>query len=239
MSEHEVLISLQDVSLTYSIRTGTFKRFRYTPFKNISFDLHRGETVGIIGRNGAGKSSILRLIAGILAPDQGKVLNHGARVSLLSLGVGFVPYLSGRENAMLSGMLLGLRKKEIAKKMENIISFSGLECFIDQPLHTYSTGMRTRLAFSVAIQVDSDVLLIDEVLGVGDEEFRLKSTAEMKKLIQSDKTVVLVSHNLPTVKELCSSLVWIEEGNAQYISDVNKGISLYHSCLTNKATKNN
>lgn len=217
MSGHETLISLQNVSLSYPVRAGMFKWEKYTPLKDISFELRRGETVGIIGRNGAGKSSLLRLIAGILEPDGGCIVNHGARVSLLSLGVGFVPHLTGRQNAMLSGMLLGLYRNEIARKMDAIIEFSGLEQFIDQPLHTYSSGMRARLGFTVAIQVDPDVLLIDEVLGVGDEEFRTKSTTEMKRLIKSDKTIVLVSHNIPTVRELCDRLVWIENGNVKQI----------------------
>ncbi|MBI5006888.1 MAG: ABC transporter ATP-binding protein [Nitrosomonadales bacterium] len=217
MTAHETLITLQNVSLSYTVRAGMFKWSKHTPLKDISFDLHRGETVGIIGRNGAGKSTLLRLIAGILEADGGSIVNHGARVSLLSLGVGFVPHLTGRQNAMLSGMLLGLHKDEIAQKMGAIIEFSGLGPFIDQPLHTYSSGMRARLGFTVAIQVDPDVLLIDEVLGVGDEEFRTKSTAEMKRLIKSDKTVVLVSHNIPTVRELCDRLVWIENGQVKQI----------------------
>lgn len=227
MPVHEVLISLQNVSMSYTVRAGMFKWSKYTPFNNITFDLHRGETVGIIGRNGAGKSTLLRLIAGIHEPDVGRIVNHGARVSLLSLGVGFVPHLSGRNNAMLSGMLLGLRKKEIEQKLDAIIEFSGLGKFIDQPLRTYSSGMRARLGFSVAVQVDPDVLLIDEVLGVGDEEFRTKSTAEMKRLIKSDKTVVLVSHNLSTVRELCDRLVWIEDGHVKQIDTTGSVLENY------------
>jgi lipopolysaccharide transport system ATP-binding protein len=227
MSEHEILISLENVSLSYPVRTGLFKWSKYTPLNGISFDLHRGETVGIIGRNGAGKSSLLRMIAGIIEPDSGRVVNHGARVSLLSLGVGFVPHLSGRENAMLSGMLLGLRKKEIAQRMDAIIEFSGLKRFIDQPLRTYSSGMRARLGFSVAIQVDPDVLLIDEVLGVGDEEFRTKSSAELKKLIRSNKTVALVSHNLQTLRELCDRLVWVENGKVIQQGGVEETLASY------------
>jgi lipopolysaccharide transport system ATP-binding protein len=229
MSAHEVLISLQNVSMSYTIRASMFRWAKYTPLKDISFDLHRGETIGVIGRNGAGKSTLLRLIAGILEPDGGRIVNYGARVSLLSLGVGFVPHLSGRQNAMLSGMLLGLRRGEISQRLDAIIDFSGLGQFIDQPLHTYSSGMRARLGFSVAIQVDPDVLLIDEVLGVGDEEFRTKSTAEMKRLIKSDKTVVLVSHNLSTVRELCDRLVWIENGHVSQTSSTEEVLAHYAS----------
>lgn len=227
MSAHEILISLQNVSMSYTVRAGMFKWAKHTPLNGISFDIHRGETIGVIGRNGVGKSTLLRLIAGILEPDDGRIVNHGARVSLLSLGVGFVPHLSGRENAMLSGMLLGLRRSEIARRLDAIRNFSGLGSFFDQPLHTYSSGMRARLGFSVAIQVDPDVLLIDEVLGVGDEEFRTKSTAEMKQMIKSDKTVVLVSHNLATVSEMCDRLVWIEGGRIRQVGSTAEILAQY------------
>lgn len=227
MTAQEVVISLQNVSITYVIRAGVFKWSRYTPLNDISFDLYHGETVGIIGRNGAGKTTLLKIIAGILEPDKGHVANNGARVSLLSLGVGFVPHLSGRQNAVLSGILLGLRTSEIEQKLDAIVEFSGLGQFIDQPLHTYSSGMRARLGFSVAIQVDPNVLLVDEVLGVGDEEFRVKSTLEMKRLIRSDKTVVLVSHNQHTVRELCDRLIWIENGNIRQIGPTTEVLPNY------------
>lgn len=227
MSNKEILIEVRHVTLSYGIRSGSFRQSFHTPLSGISFDLYRGETIGIIGRNGSGKSTLLRLIAGILEPDQGEIVNHGARVSLLSLGVGFVPHLSGKQNAMLSGMLLGLRKKEIAAKLEAITEFSGLGQFIDQPLHTYSSGMRARLGFSVAIQVDPDVLLIDEVLGVGDEEFRVKSTQEIRRMIRSDKTVVLVSHNLGVVRELSDRVIWIENGVIEQSSETAAVLSQY------------
>jgi lipopolysaccharide transport system ATP-binding protein len=212
MSAHEVLISLKNVSISYNVSAGFLRWEKYTPLRNISFDVHSGETVGVVGRNGAGKSTLLRLIAGIVEPDKGQVLNRGVRVSLLSLGVGFISHLTGRQNAILSGMLLGLRMKDVKQKLDAIIEFSGLEKFIDQPLHTYSTGMRARLGFSVAIQINPDVLLIDEVLGVGDEEFRGKSNAEIRRLFNADKTVIIVSHNLQTLKDLCEKLIWIEDG---------------------------
>lgn len=212
MANKDVLISVQDVTVSYPIKKGYLKWDKYTPLKNISFDLHRGETLGIIGRNGAGKSTLLRMIAGIIEPDAGKIINHGARVSLLALGVGFMPFLTGRENAMLSGMLLGMRRREILKRMDAIIEFSGLGDFIDQPLRTYSSGMTARLGFSVSIQATPDALLIDEVLGVGDEDFRKKSTEEMKRLIRSDTAIILVSHSIPVINELCDRAILIDQG---------------------------
>jgi lipopolysaccharide transport system ATP-binding protein len=212
MANKDVLVSVQDVTVSYPIKKGYLKWGKYTPLKNISFDLHRGETLGIIGRNGAGKSTLLRMIAGIIEPDAGKIVNHGARVSLLALGVGFMPFLTGRENAMLSGMLLGMRRREILNCMDAIIEFSGLGEFIDQPLRTYSSGMTARLGFSVSIQATPDALLIDEVLGVGDEDFRKKSTEEMKRLIRSDTAIILVSHSIPVINELCNRAILIDQG---------------------------
>lgn len=232
MYEHEILISLKNVGMSYAVKKGLFKWSKHTPLEDISFDLHRGETVGIIGRNGSGKSTLLRLIAGIFKPDNGRIINHDARISLLSLGLGFVPHLTGRQNAILSGILMGLHINEITRKMDMIIEFSDLGDFFDQPLQTYSSGMRARLAFSVAIQVDPDVLLIDEVLGVGDQEFRTKSTAEMKRLIKSDKTVVLVSHTLAVLKELCQRLVWIDEGFVRSIGPTESVLKDYVSAQT-------
>jgi lipopolysaccharide transport system ATP-binding protein len=212
MANKDVLVSVQDVTVSYPIKKGYLKWGKYTPLKNISFDLHRGETLGIIGRNGAGKSTLLRMIAGIIEPDAGKIVNYDARVSLLALGVGFMPFLTGRENAMLSGMLLGMRRREILKRMGAIIEFSGLGEFIDQPLRTYSSGMIARLGFSVSIQATPDALLIDEVLGVGDEDFRKKSTEEMKRLIRSDTAIILVSHSIPVINELCNRAILIDQG---------------------------
>jgi lipopolysaccharide transport system ATP-binding protein len=212
MDGKDVLISVRDVTVSYPIKTSYLRWNKYTPLKNISFDLHRGETLGIIGRNGAGKSTLLRMIAGIIEPDAGKIINHGARVSLLALGVGFMPHLTGRENAILSGLLLGMRKRDILKSMGAIIEFSGLGDFIDQPLRTYSSGMNARLGFSVAIQATPDALLIDEVLGVGDEDFRKKSTEEMKRLIRSDTAIILVSHSIPVINEFCDRAILIDHG---------------------------
>jgi lipopolysaccharide transport system ATP-binding protein len=174
--------------------------------------LHHGETLAVIGRNGVGKSTLLRLLAGIIQPDRGEMISRGLRASLIPLQLGFVDYLTGRENIMLSGMLMGLRKKEVKAKMEEIIAFSELGEFIEQPINTYSSGMRARLGFSIAIQADPDILLLDEVFSVGDAEFNQKSTSVMREKIRSDKTVVLVSHNPATIRQLCQRAVWIEEG---------------------------
>jgi lipopolysaccharide transport system ATP-binding protein len=227
MTTGEIIISLENVSISYAIKKGVLKWSKFTPLKSISFDLHRGETVGIIGCNGAGKSTLLRAIAGIIEPNEGVIRNFGARVSLLSLGVGFMPNLSGRENAMLSGMLLGMSRKEITNRIGAIMEFAELGDFFDQPLRTYSTGMRARLGFATAIQVNPDVLLVDEVLGVGDEKFRAKSSSEMKKLIKSDKTVILASHIISTIKDLCDRVVWIENGLVRHVGEAHATLDLY------------
>jgi len=206
------VLSLDHVGVAYWRRSGMFQRQQFWALKDVSFDLYHGETLGVIGRNGAGKSTLLRLLAGIIAPDKGTIAGNGQQPSLLSLQVGFVPHLSGRENAILSGMMLGMRRCEIEREMDEIISFSELDDFIDQPVRTYSVGMRARLGFAVSFRVDPDILLLDEILGVGDAEFRIKSTAAMREKICSDKTIVLVSHNDAVIQQLCDRAVWIENG---------------------------
>ncbi len=227
MRERQLAIGVNSVSLSYLVRSGFLKWSRYYPLRNISFDIFRGETLGVIGRNGVGKSSLLRMIAGIVEPDAGEVVNCGVSVSLQALGVGFVPHLTGRENAILSGMLMGFSKREMESKMGAIIEFSGIEDFIDQPLRVYSAGMKARIGFATAIQADPDVLLIDEVLGVGDDEFRVKSLGMMKNIIRSDKTVVLVSHQINIIKELCDRVVWIEDGLVRFVGETQEALAQY------------
>lgn len=206
------VLSLKNVGVSYPQKAGFLKKSQYWALKDVSFDLYHGETLGIIGRNGAGKSTLLRLIADILAPDRGEIVRNNVHASLLSLAVGFVPHLTGRQNAILSGLLLGMRRRQLDAKMDEIIAFAELGEFFDQPVRTYSTGMRARLGFSVAIQADQDLMLVDEVLGVGDEEFKRKSSAALKNKILSDKSVIIVSHSAPTMKELCDRVLWIEDG---------------------------
>ncbi len=230
------ILSLHHVGLYYSRRVGILKRTRHWALRDVSFDLRAGETLGIIGKNGVGKSTLLRILAGIIEPNAGKMIIHrpGLRISLISIGAGFVPYLSGRENAILSGMLMGSTKKEILSRMDDILDFSELNGFFDQPVNTYSTGMRARLGFSVAYHIDPDVILLDEVLGVGDEAFRVKSTSAMKERIKSDKTVVLVSHSVPLIREICDRLVWIEKGQTQAQGNVSEVLDAYLKSIISK-----
>lgn len=187
----------------------------------------------MIGRNGMGKSTLLKVLAGIIAPDTGRMILHRPelRISLISLQAGFVPYLSGRENAILGGMLLGATKGEILSRMDDIMDFSELDGFFDEPVNTYSTGMRARLGFSVAFHVDPDVILLDEVLGVGDEVFLKKSTAAMEERIKSDKTVVLVSHNVPLLRDVCNRVVWIENGRSKAQGKVSEVLEAYSKSI--------
>ena len=175
------------------------------------------------------------MLAGILRPDRGELINHGVQAALLSLQIGFVPYLTGRQNALLSGMLIGLHRKEVIEKMADIQAFSELGEFFDQPISTYSSGMKARLGFSVAFQLDPDVLLIDEVLGVGDSDFRRKSSAVMHDKIRSDKTIVLVSHSAETIRQLCDRAVWIEAGVTRAYGDTPDVLSCYEEQLSYQA----
>ena len=221
------VISLLNAGVASSHRNGFMKKSNYWALKDISCDLHHGETLGVIGRNGAGKSSLLKLMTGIIEPSCGTVKRHTSRVAMLSLQVGFLPNLTGRDNAFLSGLLLGLEKKEITRHMDKIIEFSELDEFIDQPLRSYSTGMRARLGFAVALQADPDVLLIDEILGVGDRDFKLKSSQALKERIESDRTVVLVSHQPETIRSLCDRALWIENRVSRMTGPVDEVLAAY------------
>ncbi|RME60798.1 ABC transporter ATP-binding protein [Candidatus Parcubacteria bacterium] len=207
-----LLISLKNVAVAYPRRVGFFRVERYWALKNISFDLYGGETLGVIGRNGVGKSTLLRIMAGIIEPDKGEVIINNVTVSLLSLQAGFIGHLTGRENAVLSGMMLGLEKKEILSRISEIQDYSGIGDFFDQPVHVYSTGMKSRLGFSIAINIAPDVILLDEVLGVGDVDFKAKSAKLLQERMRSNETFVLVSHNVNRLRELCDRVVWIEDG---------------------------
>ena len=186
---------------------------RFVAVKGISFYVREGEILGIIGKNGSGKSTTLNALAGIFSPDSGSIDLNGHSISLLSIGVGFIREMTGRENITLSGMLLGFSEEFIRSKMDEIIEFAGLGKFIDMPVRTYSSGMYSKLAFSITAVLETDIMLIDEVLSVGDEKFKKKSYEKMKNLISNrERTVVIVSHSLDTIADLCDKVMWMHEG---------------------------
>ena len=180
--------------------------------RGISFDIEKGDILGIVGKNGSGKSTLLKLITKIIYPDSGNIKINGKVSSLIELGAGFHPDMTGRENIYINASIYGLTKKEIDSKLDTIIKFSELEEFIDSPIRTYSSGMYMRLAFSVAINVEAEILLIDEILSVGDANFQAKCFRKMQELKNSGITIVIVSHDLHTMEKLCNKVIWIESG---------------------------
>ena len=180
--------------------------------KGINLNIKKGEAVALIGVNGSGKSTLLKLMTKIIYPNEGKIITHGKLTSLLELGAGFHPDFSGRENIYFNASIFGLNKKQINERIEQIIEFSELEKYIDNPVRTYSSGMFMRLAFAVAINVDADILLVDEILSVGDQHFQEKCLNKMKELKTEGKTMVFVTHNLESAKELCDRTVWLHQG---------------------------
>ena len=188
------------------------KREEFVALKDINVKIKKGETVGLIGVNGSGKSTLLKLMTKIIYPTTGKVITHGKLTSLLELGAGFHQDFTGKENIYFNAAIFGLTKEEIDKRLEDIIEFSELGEFIDNPVRTYSSGMYMRLAFSIAINVDAEILLIDEILAVGDQHFQEKCFKKLEELKNSDKTIVIVSHSLEQIENLCTRAIWIYEG---------------------------
>lgn len=211
--EKPELLALKNVGLTYRNRAWGMKRFEYQALKDVTFSIKHGETLGVLGRNGCGKSSLLRILSGIIQPTEGRVeCEPGASRMLLTLGLGFNGDLSGRDNAVLSSMLQGHSKKEALAHLDAIGEFSELGSFFERQVKTYSSGMRARLGFSTAIHTNVDLLLIDETLSVGDSHFKHKAQEAMMKKINSDQTVVFVSHSADQIDKVCSRAIWIEEG---------------------------
>jgi lipopolysaccharide transport system ATP-binding protein len=207
------MLEMKEVSLNYRSSRASFDHGVHHVLDRVSFRLYEGETLGIIGRNGVGKTTMLRVMAGILAPTSGKVtIRPGVTTSLLTLGLGFLPDLSGRDNALLSAMLQGATKKQAISYLDEIKGFSELGESFDQPVKTYSSGMRSRLGFTTAMLTHVDILLIDEVLSVGDAHFRAKAEAAMKERVGGNQTVVLVSHNNNQIKAMCDRAIWIDDG---------------------------
>lgn len=201
---------------------------RFVAVKGISFYVREGEILGIIGKNGSGKSTTLNALAGIFSPDSGSIDLNGHSISLLSIGVGFIREMTGRENITLSGMLLGFTEEQIKAKEQEIIDFAEIGEFIDMPVRTYSSGMYSKLAFSITAILETDIMLIDEVLSVGDQKFKKKSYEKMKSLISNkDRTVVIVSHSIETLKQLCDTVMWMHEGQIKRIGDPNEVLDEY------------
>lgn len=200
----------------------------FEALKGVSFEIEEGKILGIIGKNGSGKSTMLRAIAGIFSPDKGTINLHGNSISLLSIGVGFNRKLSGYENIYLSGMLLGFSEEQIKEKEKEIIDFADIGDFIYKPVKTYSSGMYSKLAFAITAILETDIMLIDEVLSVGDAKFKEKSYNKMKELISDDKrTVIIVSHSLGTIKELCDEVLWLNDGEVIEIGNPKEVIPRY------------
>ncbi len=242
-SEREICIEVKNVSLSFEIATEkidnlkelfirTIKRnkgekTRFQALKNINFKLYKGEKIGIIGYNGAGKSTLLNVITGIYPPEEGEVKTYGRISPLLALGAGFDHNYSGRENIYLNGAIMGYSKEFLESKFDEIVEFSELEEFIDFPVKNYSSGMMAKLGFSIATIVEPDILIIDEVLGVGDVNFQKKSSAKIRSLMDHGTTVLLVSHSIPQIRQLCDKAIWIDKGEVKEIGEVNEVCNHY------------
>ena len=199
--------------------------------RDVSFEVPAGATFGLIGQNGSGKSTLLKCLARILHPDAGSITMNGRAASLLEVGSGFHPELSGRENVFLNGSILGLSRKEVAQRFDEIVDFSGVAKFIDQPVKNYSSGMYVRLGFSVAIHVRPDILVVDEVLAVGDGAFKKKSAAKFKEFTNSGRTVILVSHSLSQVRAMCDQVAWLNQGTLQAVGPAKEVTKAYQEHL--------
>jgi lipopolysaccharide transport system ATP-binding protein len=230
------IVTLENVGVAFrpQLRMGSAS---FWAIEDVSLELRRGERLGVIGRNGAGKSTLLRTIAGIVTPDRGRIQRKTVSCQLLSLAVGFMPHLSGRDNAILSGLMLGMRRREIERRLPAILEFSELGDFFEQTISTYSTGMVMRLGFSVAMQVDPEILLIDEVLSVGDAEFQEKSGAALRERIHSGTTVVFVSHSDAQIRQVCSRALWVEHGRSVMHGDVDDVLAAYHNDASHPASQ--
>ena len=250
----DLAISVKDLGVTYRTSfqaTPTFKETivrlgrgqrvvrEVKALQEVSFDVQHGTVLGIIGHNGAGKSTLLRTIAGILPPNQGSVEVRGRVSTLLALGVGFNGYLTGRENVILGGLAAGLSREQVEDKFEEIAAFADLGDFIDMPMRTYSSGMYSRLAFSVAVNMDPDVLLIDEALSAGDTKFKRRASAKMSEIMNTARTMLLVSHGLGTIKDLCNDCIWMDHGRLMMrgtpddcVAAYNESVNASESSLT-------
>ena len=223
----DTLVSLDRVGVAFRTKLH-WNAASFWALQDVSCRLARGDRLGVIGRNGAGKSTLLRTIAGVLVPDRGRVERARATCQLLSLSLGFLPHLSGRDNTILSGMLLGLPYREISRRLPAIVEFSELGDFFEEPIATYSTGMVSRLGFSVALQVEPEILLIDEILAVGDADFQEKSGRALHERMHDGTTVVFVSHDDEAIRRICTHALWIDHGHSMMYGKVDEVLKAYH-----------
>ena len=237
IGEKRRYLSLRDSVTDFFKNKGQNEESKFWALDDVSFNVQAGESIGIIGRNGAGKSTLLKILSRITPPTKGKAILRGRMASLLEVGTGFHPELTGRENVYFNASILGLRKAEVVKKFDEIVAFSGVEQFIDTPLKHYSSGMQLRLAFAVAAHLEPEILVIDEVLAVGDAEFQKKCLGKMDEVSKSGRTVIFVSHNLTMVKSLCQRGLLLEQGHLVKDSDMQDCIDAYlknHQAESNK-----
>jgi len=246
LSASEPRIRVEDVSVTYRTSLEAAPTFKSTvlrlgrrekvvreveALKGVSFEVPEGQVLGVVGANGAGKSTLMRTVAGILPPNSGRVEVHGRVSTLLALGVGFNRKMTGRQNVVLGGLAAGLTRDQLAAKYEEIVAFAELEDFMDMPMRTYSSGMYGRLAFAVAVTMEPEILLIDEALSVGDARFRKKSFRKMRELCGENRTILLVSHALGSIKELCDQAIWIHKGELRMWDDPESVVDAYTEFL--------
>ena len=242
MEQNDITISARDVAMRFRLTddkilslkefvtrkiSGKIKTNEFWALKGVSFDVHKGEVLGIIGRNGSGKSTLLKCISGILKPTRGSVKCHGNIVPMLELGSGFDPDLTGRENVFLNGAILGYTEEFLKEKFDEIHAFSELGDFIDVPIRNYSSGMMARLAFSVATVVNPQILIVDEILSVGDESFQVKSRARMMELMSGGTTVLFVSHSLSQIREMCDHVLWLDSGEVKMYGETQEVCDAY------------
>ena len=238
----ETMVEIKNVSMRFRLEQSkdkTLKGFvvnmlrrklkyeEFSALEDVSFTVKKGEVIGIIGKNGAGKSTLLKIISGIMQPSSGDVIVHRNIVPMLELGSGFDYELTGRENIFLNGAILGYSKEFLKEKFDEIVAFSELERFIDTPIRNYSSGMMMRLAFSIATVVNPEILIVDEILSVGDAQFQEKSRARMMELMSGGTTVFFVSHSLPQIREMCNRVVWLKDGKVEKIGATDEVCDAY------------
>lgn len=239
MTDNKAAVEIKNISKKYTLYhekptlaeniLNWKKKEEFWALKNISFNVKRGEAVGIVGPNGSGKTTLLEIIAGITTPSAGEIKTFGKLVSLIDLDAGFHPELTGEENIFLNGLLIGMSKTEINSKLKKIIAFADIDKFIDSPMYTYSSGMRLRLGFSIIIHTNPDILVLDETMAVGDQEFKKKSQEKIQQFFKSGKTIIMVSHFLNFLRSNCDRAIWMHRGKIKEDGKIERVISRYKS----------